>query len=233
MVHAGWRHHPGNLGWPYSQILFAACNFHRSCRIGTNGVLSDIGDCNGYRKEVEPCRDSKDGTNENRFANTFTYYRSDRFHSVAAWRGYAPHGFRACDSFLATCAEWQPGSGIHILRNCNKFCTPHLGFSRGALDVRYRAISFLLLPSCEVAYDPNDPGNVPARVQIMLGAITIWTSKAVTPTTLHVSCGAAILGTMVYIMVRSRHILAPKPAFSAEKKSAAIAPVTKLTAIAE
>jgi heme a synthase len=47
-------------------------------------------------------------------------------------------------------------------------------------------------------------------VQILLGAITIWTSKAVTPTTLHVSCGAAILGTMVYIMVKSRHLLAPK-----------------------
>jgi len=49
-------------------------------------------------------------------------------------------------------------------------------------------------------------------IQIMLGAITIWTSKAVTPTTLHVSCGAAILGTMVYIMVKSRHVLAPKAA---------------------
>ena len=49
-------------------------------------------------------------------------------------------------------------------------------------------------------------------VQIMLGAITIWTKKAVTPTTLHVSCGAAILGTMVYIMIKSRHVLAPKGA---------------------
>ncbi len=47
-------------------------------------------------------------------------------------------------------------------------------------------------------------------IQIMLGAITIWSQKAVTPTTLHVSCGAAILGTMVYIMVKSRHMLAAK-----------------------
>ncbi|SRR5581483_918523 len=46
-------------------------------------------------------------------------------------------------------------------------------------------------------------------IQIMLGAITIWSQKAVTPTTLHVSCGAAILGTMVYIMVRSRHLFSP------------------------
>ena len=45
-------------------------------------------------------------------------------------------------------------------------------------------------------------------VQIMLGAITVWSSKAVTPTTLHVSGGAAILGVMVFIMVRSRHLFA-------------------------
>jgi cytochrome c oxidase assembly protein subunit 15 len=51
-------------------------------------------------------------------------------------------------------------------------------------------------------------------IQIMLGAITIWSQKAVTPTTLHVSCGAAILGTMVYIMVKSRHMLAQKVAHS-------------------
>ncbi len=47
-------------------------------------------------------------------------------------------------------------------------------------------------------------------IQITLGAITIWSQKAVTPTTLHVSCGAAILGTMVYIMIKSRHMLAAK-----------------------
>ncbi|HZK76368.1 MAG TPA: COX15/CtaA family protein [Candidatus Kapabacteria bacterium] len=54
-------------------------------------------------------------------------------------------------------------------------------------------------------------------VQIMLGAITIWSKKAVTPTTLHVSCGAAILGTMVYIMIKSRHLLAPKAAHPSHK----------------
>jgi cytochrome c oxidase assembly protein subunit 15 len=47
-------------------------------------------------------------------------------------------------------------------------------------------------------------------IQITLGAITIWSAKAVTPTTLHVSCGAAILGTMVYVMVRSRHLLSAR-----------------------
>jgi cytochrome c oxidase assembly protein subunit 15 len=54
-------------------------------------------------------------------------------------------------------------------------------------------------------------------VQIMLGAITIWTHKAVTPTTLHVSCGAAILGTMTYIMVLSRHFYSkPSPKVAPE-----------------
>ncbi|HEX5316248.1 MAG TPA: hypothetical protein VFX22_06305, partial [Candidatus Kapabacteria bacterium] len=55
-------------------------------------------------------------------------------------------------------------------------------------------------------------------IQIMLGAITIWTKKAVTPTTLHVSCGAAILGTMVYIMIKCRHMLAPKSAHPSHHK---------------
>jgi cytochrome c oxidase assembly protein subunit 15 len=50
-------------------------------------------------------------------------------------------------------------------------------------------------------------------IQVMLGAITIWSSKAVTPTTLHVSCGAAILGTMVYIMVTSRHMLLARSSY--------------------
>lgn len=55
-------------------------------------------------------------------------------------------------------------------------------------------------------------------IQIMLGAITIWTKKAVTPTTLHVSCGAAILGTMVYIMIKCRHMLVPKSAHPSHHK---------------
>jgi heme a synthase len=54
-------------------------------------------------------------------------------------------------------------------------------------------------------------------VQITLGAITIWTHKAVTPTTLHVSCGAAILGTMTYIMILSRHFYSkPSPKIQSE-----------------
>jgi cytochrome c oxidase assembly protein subunit 15 len=40
--------------------------------------------------------------------------------------------------------------------------------------------------------------------QLTLGALTIWTKKAVLPTTLHVAVGAAILGTMVLLTLRAR-----------------------------
>ncbi len=68
-------------------------------------------------------------------------------------------------------------------------------------------------------------------VQIMLGAITIWSKKAVTPTTLHVSGGAAILGTMVYIMVKSRHLLAPKNRNVASKSDRAPATQNNLSSV--
>lgn len=41
-------------------------------------------------------------------------------------------------------------------------------------------------------------------VQITLGALTIWTRKAVLPTTAHVAVGAAILGTIVVWALRAR-----------------------------
>jgi cytochrome c oxidase assembly protein subunit 15 len=46
-----------------------------------------------------------------------------------------------------------------------------------------------------------------AAVQITLGALTIWTRKAVLPTTAHVACGAAILGTTVLLALRARRAL--------------------------
>jgi cytochrome c oxidase assembly protein subunit 15 len=42
--------------------------------------------------------------------------------------------------------------------------------------------------------------------QIALGALTIWTRKAVLPTTAHVAVGAAILGTMVVWALRARRV---------------------------
>jgi cytochrome c oxidase assembly protein subunit 15 len=44
-------------------------------------------------------------------------------------------------------------------------------------------------------------------LQITLGALTIWTQKAVLPTTAHVACGAAILGTTVLLALRARRAL--------------------------
>ena len=70
-------------------------------------------------------------------------------------------------------------------------------------------------------------------IQIMLGAITIWTSKAVTPTTLHVSCGAAILGTMVYIMIQSRHLVLPKGTPRSPAVNPAYAKTRQLASIEE
>ncbi len=45
--------------------------------------------------------------------------------------------------------------------------------------------------------------------QVTLGALTIWTQKAVLPTTLHVACGAAILGTTVVLALRAHRAEAP------------------------
>lgn len=41
-------------------------------------------------------------------------------------------------------------------------------------------------------------------LQITLGALTIWTQKAVTPTTMHVATGALILGISVVLALRAR-----------------------------
>jgi cytochrome c oxidase assembly protein subunit 15 len=46
-------------------------------------------------------------------------------------------------------------------------------------------------------------------LQITLGAFTIWTQKAVFPTTAHVAIGAAVLGTSLVLALRSRLVLAP------------------------
>ena len=45
--------------------------------------------------------------------------------------------------------------------------------------------------------------------QIFLGALTIWSRRAVGPTTLHVVTGAGILATMVVLTLRAQRLLAP------------------------
>ncbi len=44
-------------------------------------------------------------------------------------------------------------------------------------------------------------------LQLLLGALTIWTQKAVTPTTAHVATGALILGTSLALALRSRQVV--------------------------
>ncbi len=51
-------------------------------------------------------------------------------------------------------------------------------------------------------------------LQITLGALTIWTQKAVTPTTMHVATGALILGTCLTLAIRAQQLVvsaAPLP----------------------
>lgn len=45
-------------------------------------------------------------------------------------------------------------------------------------------------------------------VQLTLGALTIWTRRAVLPVTAHVAVGAAVLATSLFLTLRSVHLLA-------------------------
>ena len=54
-------------------------------------------------------------------------------------------------------------------------------------------------------------------IQVTLGAITILSEKAVTPTTLHVSGGSALLGTMLLISIRVFHSYSARTAVSEQK----------------
>jgi cytochrome c oxidase assembly protein subunit 15 len=67
-------------------------------------------------------------------------------------------------------------------------------------------------------------------LQITLGSIVIWNRMPVTPTTLHVSTGAAILGTVFYIALQSRHLLARR---TGARQFAGAAERTRLSAVSE
>jgi cytochrome c oxidase assembly protein subunit 15 len=55
--------------------------------------------------------------------------------------------------------------------------------------------------------------------QIGLGAMTVLTGKAVTPTTLHVATGAAVLGTCWWLTLRASRVLRPGPSVPAPAAS--------------
>ena len=47
-------------------------------------------------------------------------------------------------------------------------------------------------------------------LQLTLGALTIWTQRAVTPMTAHVAVGAAVLATSVILALRATRLVAPR-----------------------
>ena len=47
-------------------------------------------------------------------------------------------------------------------------------------------------------------------IQLMLGAITVWTAKAVVPTTAHVLTGALVLGTSFLLTLRAYAMIAAR-----------------------
>ncbi len=47
--------------------------------------------------------------------------------------------------------------------------------------------------------------------QVFLGGLTIWTQKAVIPTTAHVLSGALVLATALVLAIRAYRILVPVP----------------------
>jgi cytochrome c oxidase assembly protein subunit 15 len=46
-------------------------------------------------------------------------------------------------------------------------------------------------------------------LQVTLGALTVWSSRAVIPTTLHVAIGAALLATSLTLTIRAYHLTRP------------------------
>lgn len=68
----------------------------------------------------------------------------------------------------------------------------------------YRSEGWLLRPALLLA--------ALVLVQLLLGALTIWTQRAVLPVTAHVAVGAAVLATSVVLLLRaSRCVAAPVP----------------------
>jgi cytochrome c oxidase assembly protein subunit 15 len=57
-------------------------------------------------------------------------------------------------------------------------------------------------------------------VQLSLGAITVWTAKAVLPTTAHVLTGALVLGTSVLLTLRAFAMVAPRRSLEVEYRGA-------------
>jgi heme a synthase len=98
----------------------------------------------------------------------------------------------------------QPGVFIHFLHR--------LGAVAVTTMVAWSALRILRTRAGETALTrPVLLAATLVTLQITLGALTIWSGKAVLPTTLHVAVGAAILGTTVWLALHARRA----PALSA------------------
>jgi heme a synthase len=76
--------------------------------------------------------------------------------------------------------------------------------SRSETSIHRPALMLLLLLAC----------------QAVLGAITIWSRKAPLPTTLHVACGAATLGTCFWLTLNAYRAFMPRSLANLKAKSA-------------
>ncbi len=65
-----------------------------------------------------------------------------------------------------------------------------------------------------------------AAFQVFLGALTVWSRRAVVPTTLHLLTGALILVTTVVLALRARRLLAPAAAPAAARRELVETPAT-------
>jgi cytochrome c oxidase assembly protein subunit 15 len=57
-------------------------------------------------------------------------------------------------------------------------------------------------------------------VQVCLGAVTVWTAKAVLPTTAHVVTGALVLGTSFLLTLRAYAMMSPRRSLEIEYRGA-------------
>ncbi len=96
--------------------------------------------------------------------------------------------------------RWSPGIAVHFLHRA------------GALAASAAVLWLVARIESRHAHEPGL--RRPARLlsalivaQVGLGALTIWTGRAVTPTTLHVATGAATLGACVALLLRARRLL--------------------------
>jgi cytochrome c oxidase assembly protein subunit 15 len=90
-----------------------------------------------------------------------------------------------------------PGVAIHFAHRVGALVvTALVAATAGAALARHRDDPALVRPAVLAA--------ALVTVQLSLGALTIWTRKAVLPTTLHVLVGAALLATMIVLALRAR-----------------------------